>query len=90
MLGGLYALLRDRYRIDELYDLVIVRPLFGLATFGAREVDPKLIDGIVNGAGVLVAATSGVSRRLQTGNVQHYALSFLIGAIVLVGYYVMR
>jgi len=86
-LGGLYALVRDKYRIDELYDLLVVRPLFGLAAFLANLIDPKLIDGIVNGAGVLVAATSGAARRLQTGNVQHYALSFLLGAILLVGYF---
>ena len=44
----------------------------------------------VNGAGTLVAATSGLWRRVQTGNLQHYALSFLVGALVLVGYYVTR
>jgi hypothetical protein len=31
-----------------------------------------------------------VGRRLQTGNLQHYALSFLAGALVLLGYYVVR
>ena len=44
----------------------------------------------MNGTGVLVAATSGLWRRVQTGNVQHYALSFLIGALLLLGYYVGR
>jgi len=44
----------------------------------------------VNGTGMLVAATSGVWRRLQTGNVQHYALFFLLGALALLGYYVGR
>ncbi len=40
----------------------------------------------VNGAGHAVSATSGAWRRLQTGNVQHYALSFLAGALALLGY----
>jgi NADH-quinone oxidoreductase subunit L len=87
-LGGFYVLVRDRFRVDELYDAVIVRPLFALAEVLARRVDPGVIDGAVNGAGILVAATSGVWRRLQTGNVQHYALSFLAGAIVLLAWLV--
>jgi NADH-quinone oxidoreductase subunit L len=89
-MGGLYALVRDKFRIDELYDLLVVRPLFGLADVSARRIDPGVIDGAVNGAGLLVSATSGAWRRLQTGNVQHYALSFLAGALALVGYYLSR
>ena len=89
-LGGLYALVRDKFRVDELYDAAVVRPLFAAAGLGARRIDPDVIDGAVNGAGILVAATSGLWRRLQTGNVQHYALSFLAGALVLLGYYATR
>jgi len=89
-LGGLYTLVRDKFRVDELYDATIVRPLFALADLGARWFDPRVLDGAVNGAGALVAATSTAWRRVQTGNVQHYALSFLIGALVLLGYYASR
>jgi NADH-quinone oxidoreductase subunit L len=89
-MGGVYALVRDKFRIDELYDRIIIRPLFALADVNARTIDPRVIDGAVNGTGLLVAATSGAWRRLQTGNVQHYALSFLAGALALVGYYLSR
>jgi NADH-quinone oxidoreductase subunit L len=89
-LGAFYGLVRDKFRVDELYDGLIVRPLFAFAGFNAREIDQRVIDGTVNGAGVLVGATSGLWRRVQTGNVQHYALSFLIGALILVSYYVTR
>ncbi len=82
--------MRDKFRVDELYDAVVIRPLFAAADVAARGIDPKLIDGTVNGTGMLVAATSGVWRRLQTGNVQHYALFFLLGALALLGYYVGR
>ena len=67
-----------------------MRPLFVLADVNARTIDPGVIDGAVNGTGLLVAATSGAWRRLQTGNVQHYALSILAGALALVGYYLSR
>jgi NADH-quinone oxidoreductase subunit L len=89
-LGGFYALVRDKFRLDELYGALVVRPLFAFADLLARWIDPYVIDGVANGAGLLVATTSGAWRRLQTGNVQHYALSFLIGVLALLGYWVTR
>jgi NADH-quinone oxidoreductase subunit L len=87
-LGALYRLVRDKFRIDELYDVAIVRPVFAAADVSATRIDPHVIDGVANGAGLLVATTSGLWRRVQTGNVQHYALSFLVGALLLLGYWV--
>ncbi len=88
-LGGFYRLVRDKYRIDELYDLVIYRPVLAMADAAAWVIDRDFIDGIVNGVGAFVVSTSGAWRRVQTGNVQHYALSFLVGALVLVTYYLV-
>jgi NADH-quinone oxidoreductase subunit L len=89
-LGGVYRLVRDKYRIDELYDAVIYRPLLACADTAAWVVDRGMIDGIVNGVGTLVVSTSGAWRRMQSGNVQHYALSFLAGALALVAWYLVR
>jgi NADH-quinone oxidoreductase subunit L len=88
-LGGFYRLVRDKYRVDELYDRVIYRPVLALADVSAWVVDRGMIDGIVNGIGAFVVSTSGAWRRVQTGNVQHYALSFLVGALALVAYYLV-
>src|SRR2546425_9862144 len=89
-LGAFYRLVRDKFRVDELYDAAVVRPVFALAEVSATRIDPQLIDGAVNGAGRVVSATSGAWRRFQTGNVQHYALSFLAGALALLGYWMTR
>jgi NADH-quinone oxidoreductase subunit L len=88
-LGGFYRLVRDKYRIDELYGRVIYRPVLAMADAAAWVIDRGFIDGIVNGVGAFVVSTSGAWRRVQTGNVQHYALSFLVGALVLVTYYLV-
>jgi NADH-quinone oxidoreductase subunit L len=82
-LGGFYRLVADKFRIDELYDAVVVRPLFRVAD-GLAVADQEFVDGAVLGAGSVVEETSRAWRRLQTGNVQHYALSFLVGVLVLV------
>jgi NADH-quinone oxidoreductase subunit L len=67
-----------------------VRPVFGAAHLAADRIDPGVIDGAANGTGLLVATTSGLWRRIQTGNVQHYALSFVVGVLAFLGYWVMR
>lgn len=89
-LGAVYRAARDKFRVDELYEATVVRLVFAAADVSARYIDPRVIDGTVNGAGRAVAATSSAWRRFQTGNVQHYALSFLIGALALLGYLVVR
>ncbi len=88
-LGGVATLVAEKFRVDELYDRLVVGPIFALAGLAARGIDP-LIDGLATSPAVLTRATSSTWRRLQTGNVQHYAFSFLAGALALVGWYVLR
>ena len=89
-LKGAYDLLVDKYRVDELYDAIIVTPYVRLSTFLWRIVDQELIDGFVNGLASTVAANATLWRRAQTGNVQHYALAFLGGVVLILAYYVIR
>jgi len=42
------------------------------------------VDGLVNGLAATIGGTSGRMRRLQNGFVRSYALSMLIGAVLLV------
>ncbi len=87
---ALHALLLDAYRVDALYDRAVVRPLHALSVFLARVVDLGLIDGAVNGVGRAVVAWAAGFRRLQTGFVVNYALTMLVGAVLLVGFLLAR
>ena len=86
--SGLHRLLLNKYYIDEIYDAVIVQPIKRIST-GAlwRGVDAGLIDGTVNGVGLVVRGWSAVLRRLQTGSMRAYAMSTFLGVVVIVGYY---
>ncbi len=84
-----YELLLDKYRIDELYGATAVAGTFSLANVLWKVVDAELIDGMVNGVASVVELQSRIWRRLQTGNVQHYAFTFLVGVVLIVGYFVM-
>jgi len=85
---ALYQLLLDKYYIDQIYDAVVSRPLFLIAQYVLfRGVDYYMIDGLVNGTGTTVEAGGDAVRRVETGNVQHYALVYLIGAVGIAAFY---
>jgi NADH-quinone oxidoreductase subunit L len=78
-----YALLADKFRVDELYDATLVRPFKALARFCWKVIDVLIIDGILNAGAFLVELAGDLLRFLQTGNVRNYALSFLLGVVAL-------
>src|SRR5678816_1544322 len=69
--GLLYDLSLNKYYIDELYDVIFVRPFTAMSQFFASIVDPWVIDGAVNGVAATARGVSTIWRGLQTGNVQH-------------------
>jgi NADH-quinone oxidoreductase subunit L len=88
---GIHTLLLGKYYVDELYNAVIVQPIKRLSTTTLwRGVDAGLVDGIVNGVGLVVRAWSAVLRRFQTGSVRAYAMSFFLGVVAIVGYYLWK
>ncbi|MCX6542865.1 MAG: NADH-quinone oxidoreductase subunit L [Acidobacteria bacterium] len=89
--AGIHRLLLNKYYVDEAYDAVIVQPIFRVSERGLwKIVDAGLIDGAVNTAGASVSGWSEVLRRLQTGSIRAYALSIVVGVVVILGYYVWR
>jgi NADH-quinone oxidoreductase subunit L len=84
---GVYVLLWNKYWIDELYEALFIRPYTIASTFFWKVVDAMVIDGVVTGVGIVVAKNSDVWRRVQTGNVQHYAAAMLGGAVFTCGLY---
>jgi NADH-quinone oxidoreductase subunit L len=64
--GGLFTLVRDAFRIDALYRLLVVRPYARLAQALARA-DRLVVDGVVNGAALLTLGSSYTSRAFDLG-----------------------
>ena len=74
---------RDLYQ-DAVNESLFMRPGQYL-TRSLVFFDNRVIDGAVNGVAALIGGTSGRFRRLQTGFVRSYALSMLVGAVLVVG-----
>jgi NADH-quinone oxidoreductase subunit L len=87
---GLYKLIFNKYYIDELYEILFINSLKGFGTALWRGFDEFIIDGTVNGIAYLIGWISNGLRKIQTGLVQNYAFSMVIGAVILAGYYVIR
>ncbi len=87
---GLYQLVFHKYYVDELYEILFINSLKRLGTGLWRGFDELIIDGTVNGIAYLIGWLSGVMRRMQTGLVQNYAFSMVIGGLILVIYYLLR
>lgn len=82
-------ILEEKWRLDELYNGYIVDPITNLSRNGLwKGFDVGFIDGIVNGIGSFVMELGGVVRRLQVGYVRSYAAVILIGAMVVLGYFI--
>jgi NADH-quinone oxidoreductase subunit L len=81
--SGLYRVLLEKYRVDELYDALFVRPLYALAKRLWTVWDVRVVDGTVNGVAYSFEGASALLGLLQTGFVGTYALFFTLGVAAL-------
>lgn len=83
-----YRLLFNKYYVDEFYGKVMVNSLLSLALFLWKSFDVLVIDGIVNGIASVVNGLGLVIRKTQTGYLRNYALFLILGAILILAYFI--
>jgi NADH-quinone oxidoreductase subunit L len=89
-LGELYRLIYNKYWVDEIYDAIAVRPIVRVSNWLWHNADDGLIDWIANGLARVTADAGSALRAVQTGLVQNYAMSILVGVIFVLVYVVLR
>ncbi len=80
-----HYLLWNKYFVDELYHLTIIRPSMWVAkSFIVGFADGKIIEGVVNGVPRAIGQISGFIRHVQNGLVHRYAtvMGFAFMALV--------
>ncbi len=111
---GPYRTLLNKYYVDELYDSTVIRGTLGSAR-GMWRFDSTVVDGAVNGSGIVTRVTSFfsglfdkyvvdglvnlvgwatgessfVTRKLQTGLIQNYALLMIFGIFAFLAIYLI-
>jgi NADH-quinone oxidoreductase subunit L len=84
-------LLEQKYHVDEFYDDAIVEPIKTVSTGVLWQiVDVRLIDGAVNGVAKLAGATGGAIRYMHSGLARSYVAVVVLGALLIIGYFVIR
>ena len=82
----IYRVLVGKYYVDEFYDAVVVRPAVRGSELVYAHFDLKVIDGALNGSAAAANLAGLGFSRLQTGLIKDYALAFLLGVVLFLGF----
>ncbi|MFC1562452.1 NADH-quinone oxidoreductase subunit L [candidate division KSB1 bacterium] len=85
-----YSLLLNKYYVDEIYHSFIVNPFIKISDVFWKFFDVKIVDGLVNGTANVFRAAGERLRKIQTGYIQEYALSLILGAVIIIGYFIFK
>jgi NADH-quinone oxidoreductase subunit L len=75
---------------DFFHDKVLVGAFNGLTWLLSKPIDTSVIDGFANGLAEGTQELAALARRIQSGYVRNYALSFFLGVILIIGYIILR
>ena len=88
-LAAAYRVLKNKYYVDEIYDAAVVQPLHWLSDrIFWQAVDVRIVDGAVNGAATQARGIGQRVRYLQSGNTRSYAAWVILGAVVVLSYFI--
>jgi NADH-quinone oxidoreductase subunit L len=82
-LKGLHRTLNRKYFVDEIYDFLVVKPLYRISSWMDELIERLGIDALVNSIGSVVVSGSKAARLLQNGGIGFYIFMMVIGMIVL-------
>jgi len=90
MLPRIYRALLNKWWVDELYEMILIRPIRASAKFLFSAVDRTLIDDLlVNGSAMFIDTNGEVVRRVQSGQLRAYAAMMFFGMCILIVFYLM-
>jgi NADH-quinone oxidoreductase subunit L len=87
---GLYALIKNKYWVDEIYGALIVAPILFIARWILGVlIDRGLIDGGTLTAGYTAQGFGALVARIQSGNIRSYAgwLALFAAALLAISYF---
>ena len=88
-LGGLYHTVLHKYYVDELYGMLVVKPVVdGSTRILWQGIDQNVIDATVNDSADSARHLSDAVRHMQSGNIRSYAGWVALGAALVIAYMV--
>jgi NADH-quinone oxidoreductase subunit L len=86
---ALERLLAHQFYIEDAYTMLVVAPIRALAR-GEAVFDRSVLDGAVTGLARAVGRAGSALRELQSGYLVRYAMFILVGAILMLVFWVWR
>jgi NADH-quinone oxidoreductase subunit L len=87
----LYNFFLNKWYFDELYDFIFVKPAFALGRLFWKGGDVGIIDRFgPNGSAAVVAFSSRMAVRMQSGYLYTYALVMLLGLVAAVSWMMVQ
>ncbi|MCK9203322.1 MAG: NADH-quinone oxidoreductase subunit L [Bacteroidales bacterium] len=83
-LGSFSQAAFHKFYIDELYLFITKKIIFNYISRPVAWFDRHIVDGAMNGLAYITNETSDRIKKLQSGQLQQYALVFISGALLLV------
>ena len=83
---GVYRLLFNKYYVDEIYNAAFVKTTVRSSEIVYDNFDLKVIDGALNGTAAATNFSGKILSYLQSGLLKDYALVFLLGVIIFLGF----
>ncbi len=69
--------------IGEIYEFIIQKPIMRVAVY-LKKIDTVVVDGTINGIGKFAMACSRKMQKIQSGQIQHYAMLMIAGVIAVI------
>ncbi len=88
--AALQSLAQHKWYVDELYNAILIKPILAISGWFAAFFDKRIIDGAVNGVASISMAIAEPVRKFQTGVVPTYALTFLIGVVAVLAFFLFQ
>jgi NADH-quinone oxidoreductase subunit L len=76
-----WTVLQRKYFLDDLYERGLVRAVTGALAPATYWFDQRVVDGVVNGAGLGTRRLARVLRYVQSGQAQWYAAALFLGVV---------
>ena len=90
ILRPLYLASLNKWYIDEIYNVVFIRPTMKIASFFWREIDVKIVDGMPNGAAGISQRFGSILKRFQTGFIYQYSLVMILALTILISIFIFK
>ena len=82
-LKGFYKAAYHKFYIDEVYLFITKKILFNYVSRPVAWFDRHIVDGTMNGVAYVTNLASNKIKGFQSGQLQHYALAFISGVVLL-------